>query len=103
MASYRRYHLGCFRSSCNLMEAFIILPCFTSKERFEIQQSPVAPVRLSCPYHLHYYELISHRLACQPTPSFDLRGLPVLLSFPSGARMVSPVDSAFSIRAAADT
>ncbi len=29
-------------SSCSLMEAFVILPCFTSVERFKIQQSPFA-------------------------------------------------------------
>ena len=54
------------------MEVVIILPYLTSKERFEIQQSPFAPVRLCCPYHPHYYGLIRHPLACQPTSPFDL-------------------------------
>ena len=76
-------------SSCKLMEAFIILPCLTSKKRFEIQQNPFAPVRLCCPYHLYSYGLIRHPLVC---PRF-IR-LTLLLSFPSRARRASPVDSA---------
>ncbi len=59
-------------SSCSPMEAFLILPCLTSVERSEIQQSPFAPVRLCCPYPLRYYGLIRHPLVCQHTSSIDL-------------------------------
>jgi hypothetical protein len=59
-------------SSCRPLEVFIILPCLTSVEGFEIQQSPFAPVRLCCPYHPYYYGLIRHPLVCQPTSSYDL-------------------------------
>ena len=59
-------------SSSKFTEAFIILPCLTSVERFEIQQSPFAPVRLCCPFHHRYYGLIRHPLVRQPTSSSDL-------------------------------
>jgi hypothetical protein len=79
-------------SSCNPMEAFLILPCLTSVERSKIQQSPFAPVRLCCPYPLRYYELIRHPLASRFTSSSTYRTYP-LLPFPSGTRRASPVDS----------
>ena len=69
-------------SSCRFTEAFIILPCLPSVERFKIQQSPFAPVRLCCPYPPHYYGLIRHPLVCQHTSSIDLQRLPSLLMFP---------------------